>query len=75
MTIYTCRVCGYETESPMGIVSHSRKHKNLFRDLTGREPEDYDEVVELHRRQPTLHTPYGEDQTTLFEHSAGETEQ
>ncbi|WIV68442.1 hypothetical protein [Natrialbaceae archaeon AArc-T1-2] len=65
---FTCRVCGFESESPNGIVAHANKHKNRFRSLTGREPDDYDEVVDLFRSQPTLFAPFGDDQTTLVDH-------
>lgn len=70
MTTYTCRVCGFESESPVGIVSHATKHKNCFESLVGRPPEDYDEVVALLGSQPTLFAPYGSDQTTLTDHRA-----
>ncbi|WP_247729911.1 hypothetical protein [Halovivax limisalsi] len=65
---FTCRVCGFETDSPVGIVSHSEVHKNWFRSLVGRDPEDYEEVVELWNRQPTVFSPFGEDQTTLVDY-------
>ncbi len=68
MTVYTCRICGFESESPVGIVSHSQVHKNWFRSLVGREPDDYEEVVELANRQPTLFVPYDADQTTLVDY-------
>lgn len=76
MTVYTCRICGFESGSPLGIVSHSKVHKNRFRSLVGREPDDYEEVVDLFRRQPTLFAPFEGAQTTLFERHAdgGESE-
>lgn len=67
MTVYTCRICGFESESPIGIVSHSQVHKTWFRSLVGRDPEDYEEVVVLARSQPTLFAPYGDAQATLVE--------
>jgi len=53
-----CRVCGRSVgrgPSGLGIKQHSKRHRREFRDLVGREPEDYQEVVEVLGQQPTLH--------------------
>lgn len=37
-------------DSPLAAPAHARKHKNRFRELVGRAPEDYDEVRALLNR-------------------------
>jgi hypothetical protein len=55
-----CRVCGQEVgrgPAGLGIKQHSKRHRREFRDLTGRKPNSYAEVVEFFEtegRQPTL---------------------
>lgn len=49
MTERNCRICEFSTTSPMGMMSHSRSHRNRFQEIVGRAPENYDEVVALLR--------------------------
>jgi hypothetical protein len=44
----TCSICGQKLDpNPLSGPAHARKHKNQFRDLTGRFPDDYEEVREF----------------------------
>jgi hypothetical protein len=55
-----CSVCGKEIgrgPDGLGIKRHSAMHRREFRELVGRQPEDYAEVREFFQnegRQPTL---------------------
>lgn len=55
-----CSVCGEEVgrgPAGLGLKQHSGRHKREFRELTGREPDSYDEVREFFAgpgRAPTL---------------------
>lgn len=49
-----CSICGQKLDpNPLSGPAHARKHKNQFRDFTGRYPEDYDEVREFFEKQIT----------------------
>lgn len=60
METVECTVCGDDVglgPAGLGLKIHSKKHRREFRELTGREPRDYDEVREFfdsEGRQPTL---------------------
>ena len=81
----TCTVCGEEIgrgSSGLGLLRHSRMHRRQFRQVFGREPEDYDEVrqrlpwpltVETGPFQPTISESITEDsQTALSDIQRGE---
>lgn len=67
------RTCPFTTDSPLGMRSHARKHRNDFEKAVGRAPEDYAEVRRLFN---TDWTPddYGANRgapTTLAEFGGG----
>lgn len=39
-----CSICRFTTDSPLGMASHARKHRNAFERATGRRAETYAEV-------------------------------
>jgi len=47
MARFDCSVCSFSTDSPLGMTAHSRKHRNRFEEIVGREPERYEEVRAL----------------------------
>lgn len=71
MSEYNCRICEFSTTSPVGIMSHSRSHRNRFQEIVGRAPEDYDEAVALLRdgEAPADYTGDAGSPTTLEEYS------
>lgn len=70
--IVECQVCGEDVgygPSGLGIKQHSKAHKKQFRDLYGRDPDDYQEVIEkLGKHHPTIwETILDDEQSTLSE--------
>jgi len=67
-----CRVCGEEVgrgPSGLGLKQHSGAHKREFRELTGREAEDYSEVVDFFDgpgRAPTLEESIVDERQTAI---------
>lgn len=49
MTDYNCRVpgCEFSTTTKVGIQAHARKHKRQYREVTGDQHDDYDDVKDL----------------------------